>query len=145
MAVKGTVSHGKSFYVTIADNNGTARDVSGDCTELSWPLAAAVAEAMGAGDSWEEYVAGLKGSKISGTFMLNDVANVGSWAVLGQSIGAKRAIVWAPFGNTQDFPQFSATVVVTGLGVSTNLTSVASFKFDGVTSGTVTIGAVPAP
>ncbi len=60
MAIKGTVGHGKDFYFSVDITTGGAlTDISGDTTEVSWPQAAAIAEAMGAGDSYEEYVAGL--------------------------------------------------------------------------------------
>jgi hypothetical protein len=140
MPAKGTVSHGKSFRIDIDDTGSTARNVSGDCREFSWPLASAVAEAMGAGDSYEEYVAGLKGSKLSGTFMMNDVADTGSWTVLGDSLGATRSVAWYPFGNTGGYPKISADVVVTGVSPSGNLTDVITFKWDAVSTGTVTIG-----
>jgi len=143
MAVLGTPGHGAAQNIQIDDSNGTLRNMSGDCRDFSWPLAAAVAESMGAGDSYEEYTAGLIGSKVSLTAMMNDVANVGSWTVLGTSLGTTRTVQWRPFGDTSDYPDFSAEIVCTGITVTAGLTDITTFTWEGVSTSTVTITTVP--
>ncbi len=142
MPAYGAVKHAKDFEINIDDSGGDARDVSGDCIEFSWPMAAAVAEAMGAQDSYEEYVAGLKGSKVSGTFHVNDAATTGSWTVCSAALGSTRTFAYMPFGNTSGYPKISAEVIVTGLTVDTNLTSAAQFSIEGVSTSTVSVGTV---
>ncbi len=139
MAIKNSVAHGKDFNVKIDDSGGTQRDVSGDCTEFSWPQACAIAEAMGGGDAYEEYLAGLKGSKVSGSLMLNDTALTGSYTVLKGAVGAKRTVTYCPFGATVDWPRIYGEVFITEVSISTSLTSVATLAFSGVTTGSYTV------
>lgn len=144
MAAKGSVGHGKDFSIIIDDSGGNARDVSGDCRDFSWPAACAVAEAMGAGDASEEYVAGLKGSKISGTFMLNDAATTGSWTVMGDSQGGTRTVTFAPIGATAGYPEIEAEVMITEVNVTAGLTDTVTFTIAGVSTGDVTVTTVGA-
>jgi len=144
MAALGTVSHGKSQNIEIDDSGGDLRDISGDVRDFSWPQAAAVAEAMGCGDSYEEYVAGLIGSKVSLTAMMNDVATTGSWTVLGDSIGATRSVEWHPFGDSAGYPEISAEVICTGITPAAGLTDVVTFTWEGVTTSTITVTTVGA-
>lgn len=144
MAAKGSPAHGIDFDIDIDDGGGTARGVEGDCVDVSWPMAVAVAEAHGAGDAYEEYIAGLKGSRGSATFRMNDVATVGSWTVCGGALGATRTITYQPFGGSAGYPEIEAECIITEINPSSNLTSVTGFTISWVTTSTVTVTTVGA-
>jgi hypothetical protein len=120
---KGSVGHGKSFAVF-----ANKYDLSNDCTEFSWPLTAATAESMGAGDSYEEFVTGLIGEKPSGTFMMNDLAGR-AWDYLDTLLGAGVSpLTYAPLGATAGYPAMLMDALLTENSPSANLTSVVLHK-----------------
>lgn len=115
---KGSVAHGKDAHLYV----GRA-DVSGDTTAVAWAMNTAVAEAMGLADSWEEFVAGLQGSKIGVEGLLNDDASLGAWGLHGNNIGSQLYMGFYPLGNTVGYPGLEAYPHMVSQTPLANLTS----------------------
>ncbi len=120
---KSSVGHGKDFAVQIDEH-----DVSQQCVGLTWPITAAVAEAIGAQDTHEEYLAGLMTCKPTVGAMLNDATNA-AYEVLDDKLGTKVYLGYAPFGLTAGYPALETYGLLTEQDLPANLTDVVKHNF----------------
>lgn len=129
--------HGKNAEFTL-----DAQALTGFLSSVGIDFSADTAEATVFGNSWKQFNAGIKDATINGEGFYDPTATTGIDAVLWGALGASKAYVYYPGGNTSGQVSYGGNCIVTSYSPSSEVGSNVAVSFDAQNTGTVTRSAI---